>query len=86
MEIDIAHFKFSWHKRARQCGTAHCLEIAETYGPVHGIIGGLHGTKPEKLKGLDLICATHCTKFKDEIKARYPNSYVEGGVGKVIEV
>jgi 7,8-dihydropterin-6-yl-methyl-4-(beta-D-ribofuranosyl)aminobenzene 5'-phosphate synthase len=62
------------------------LKAASQFGKVYGIIGGLHGTSPESLKGLGLICATHCTQHKDEIKALYPEAYVEGGAGKVIEI
>jgi 7,8-dihydropterin-6-yl-methyl-4-(beta-D-ribofuranosyl)aminobenzene 5'-phosphate synthase len=33
-----------------------------------------------------LICSTHCTQYKQEIKFLYPESYIEGGVGKVIDI
>jgi len=62
------------------------LKTASQFGKVYGIIGGLHGTKPESLKNLDLICPTHCTQYKPEIKSLYPEKYVEGGAGKIIEV
>ena len=64
----------------------HILKVASTFGELYGIIGGMHGTDPSSLKGLKLICPTHCTMYKREIKALYPKSYVEGGAGKVIEV
>ena len=64
----------------------HILEAASQFGKVYGIIGGLHGTKPESLKDLDLICPTHCTQYKSEIKSLYPEKYVEGGAGRIIEV
>jgi 7,8-dihydropterin-6-yl-methyl-4-(beta-D-ribofuranosyl)aminobenzene 5'-phosphate synthase len=64
----------------------HILQIASQFGRVYGIIGGLHGTRPESLKDLDLICPTHCTQHKAEIKSLYPRKYIEGGVGRVIEV
>jgi len=35
---------------------------------------------------LDLVCATHCTQFKSEIKRLYPQKYIEGGAGKVIQI
>ncbi|MGM0532798.1 MAG: hypothetical protein ACQER7_15730 [Bacteroidota bacterium] len=59
---------------------------ASEFGKVHGVIGGLHSNKPESLKNLDLICATHCTQYKQEIKDLYPEKYIEEGAGKVIEV
>lgn len=62
------------------------IGAASEFGQVYGIIGGLHGNGPESLDGLGLICATHCTRYKEEIKSRYPGQYVEGGAGKVIEI
>ena len=64
----------------------HILQVASQFGKVYGIVGGLHGTRPESLKDLDLICPTHCTQYKSEIKSLYPEKYVEGGAGKIIEI
>ena len=64
----------------------HILKTASQFGKVYGIIGGLHGTRPESLKDLDLICPAHCTQYKSEIRSLYPEKYVEGGAGKVIEI
>jgi len=64
----------------------HILQTASQFGKVYGIIGGLHGTRPESLEDLDLICPTHCTRYKSEIKSLYPEKYVEGGAGKIIEI
>jgi 7,8-dihydropterin-6-yl-methyl-4-(beta-D-ribofuranosyl)aminobenzene 5'-phosphate synthase len=59
------------------------LDAASHFGEVYGIIGGLHGFKRfELFKDLGLICPTHCTQHKTEIKKLYPKQYVEGGVGK----
>lgn len=65
---------------------AHIIQAASEFGKVYGIIGGLHGNRPEALAPLDLICATHCTQYKEEIKALFPENYIEGGAGKVIEI
>ena len=62
------------------------LGTASQFGEVYGIIGGLHSTSPRDLKGLGLICATHCTRQKSRIKALYPQAYIPGGAGRVIEV
>ncbi|MCD6254257.1 MAG: MBL fold metallo-hydrolase [Thermotogae bacterium] len=62
------------------------LKTASQFGKVYGIIGGLHATRPDSLKDLDLICPTHCTQYKSEIKSLYPEKYIEGGAGKIIEV
>lgn len=64
----------------------HILQVASQFDKVYGIIGGLHGTRPESLKDLDLICPTHCTQYKSEIKSLYPEKYAEGGAGRVIEI
>ncbi len=66
---------------------SHILAVASQFGKVYGIIGGLHGFNEFDLfKDLELICPTHCTQFKSEIKLRYPEKYIEGGVGKVMEI
>lgn len=62
------------------------LKTAFKFGNLYGIIGGLHENKPEPLKNLDLICATHCTQYKSEIKSLYPKKYIEGAAGKIIEI
>lgn len=62
------------------------LSAASRYGDVYGIIGGLHGNRPESLMGLHLICATHCTQYQREIRSLYPEQSIEGGAGKVIEI
>ncbi len=59
---------------------------ASTFGDVFGVIGGLHGTRPEPLEDLEFICATHCTQHKERIKRLYSEQYVEGGAGKIIEI
>ncbi|MCU4138653.1 MAG: Metal-dependent hydrolase [Thermodesulfobacteria bacterium] len=64
----------------------HILQTASQFGKVYGIIGGLHGNPPEPLKNLDLICATHCTQYKSKIKSLYPEKYIEGGAGRIIEI
>ncbi len=65
---------------------AHIVDAASEFGKLHGIIGGLHGSRPENLKDFALICATHCTQHTQEIMSLYPESYIEGGAGKVIKL
>lgn len=62
------------------------LQTASRFNDVYGIIGGLHGTRASALKELQLICATHCTQHTAEIQDLYPDRYVEGGAGRVIEI
>jgi 7,8-dihydropterin-6-yl-methyl-4-(beta-D-ribofuranosyl)aminobenzene 5'-phosphate synthase len=62
------------------------METASQFGRIYAIVGGLHGFDDYELfKNLDVICPTHCTQHIAEIKALYPEKYVEGGVGKILE-
>lgn len=63
------------------------LKAASQFGKIYAIIGGLHGFNDfELFKDLQLICPTHCTQHIAEIKSLYPEKYIEGGVGKIIEI
>jgi 7,8-dihydropterin-6-yl-methyl-4-(beta-D-ribofuranosyl)aminobenzene 5'-phosphate synthase len=63
------------------------LKAASQFGKVHAIIGGLHGFNEfELFKDLGVICPTHCTQYIAEIKSLYPEKYIEGGAGKIIEI
>ncbi len=66
---------------------AHILKAASQFGKVYAIVGGLHGFREfELFKDLEVICPTHCTQHKLKIKSLYPKEYIEGGVGKIIEL
>lgn len=66
---------------------AHILGALSQFGKVYAQIGGLHGFNEFDLfRDLELICPTHCTQFKSEIKSVYPEKCVDGGAGKVIEL
>lgn len=66
---------------------SHILDAARQFGKIHSIIGGLHGFKDfELFKDLELICPTHCTEHIAELKNLYPQKYIEGGAGRVIEI
>ena len=68
-------------------GVRNILRVASQFGKPYAIIGGLHGFNEfDLIESLSLVCPTHCTQFKSEIKALYPKKYIEGGVGKVIEI
>ena len=68
-------------------GLEKILQKASEFGKIVGIIGGLHGFKDFTiLKDFKFICPCHCTKYKKDIKDLYPADYVEGGVGKIIEI
>ena len=66
-------------------GVAAILDSASRWGKVTVLMGGLHGFDAFGLiRNLDRICPTHCTQHQAEIKKRYPEKFLEGGVGKVI--
>ena len=68
-------------------GVGNILKVASQFGKPYALIGGLHGFKEfDLLNDLSLICATHCTQFKKEIKARFPEKWIEGGAGRIIEI
>ena len=63
------------------------LDAFSRFGNIYGIIGGLHGFNQYHLfNDLKMICPTHCTQYKKEIKKRFHDKYIEGGAGRVIEV
>ncbi|GBD92489.1 ribonuclease Z [bacterium BMS3Abin05] len=66
---------------------ANILSAASQFGDIYAIIGGLHGFDQYDLfEEFQLICPAHCTQHKAEIKNIYPGKYIEGGVGKMIEL
>jgi len=68
-------------------GVKEILDVSREYGNIVGLIGGLHGFNNfHILDELELVCATHCTKHKNEIQQLYPKISVEGGVGRVLEI
>jgi len=68
-------------------GVEKILNTVSQVGKIYALIGGLHGfNKFEILKDLELICATHCTQHITEIQDLYPEKFVSGGAGRVIEI
>ncbi len=68
-------------------GIKSILDSAVQWGKPYAIIGGMHGFKEfDLVEGLELICPTHCTQYQAEIKSLYPQKYVSGGAGKVVEI
>ena len=68
-------------------GVGAILDAASEFGKPHAVIGGLHGFKEfELIKGIQRICPTHCTQHITDIRSRYPEKYIQGGVGTVIEI
>jgi 7,8-dihydropterin-6-yl-methyl-4-(beta-D-ribofuranosyl)aminobenzene 5'-phosphate synthase len=68
-------------------GMARILDAASRFGKVYAVVGGLHGfCEYDLFKDLKMICPTHCTQHKQEIKSLYPDRYVQGGAGQVIVI
>lgn len=68
-------------------GVENILNRATNYGKPIALIGGLHGFNEFNLiSDLELICATHCTQYKEKIKELYPEKFIEGGSGKIIQI
>lgn len=68
-------------------GISRILDKAGDFGKPHTLIGGMHGFNEfERLEPLRQVCPTHCTHHIAEIKSRYPDKYIKGGAGVVIEI
>jgi len=68
-------------------GVGTILKAAAQFGEPYALIGGLHGFDEfELIQGLHAICPTHCTQKITEIESRYPDKYIRGGVGTVINI
>jgi len=68
-------------------GVGNILKAALLYGSVRALIGGLHGFNDfDLLQDLECVCPAHCTRHKSKIKSLYPEKYVEGGAGRIIEL
>jgi 7,8-dihydropterin-6-yl-methyl-4-(beta-D-ribofuranosyl)aminobenzene 5'-phosphate synthase len=68
-------------------GVGDILDAASAHGKPYARVGGLHGFDEfERLEGIGVICATHCTEFKAQIASRYPDACIEGGAGVVIDL
>ena len=68
-------------------GVESILDAVRPLGKPFALIGGLHGFDNfEVLQPLSLICPTHCTQYADEIRSRYPDTCIQGGVGVRIDL
>lgn len=68
-------------------GVKAILEKVSQHGPPRVLIGDLHGFSDlDLLNNMELVCPTHCTQFQSEIKFLYPQKYLTGGVGRVVEI
>ena len=68
-------------------GVPTIMDEVARYGQVHAIIGGFHGfARLEILEGLGLIVPCHCTRRKERILARYPETSRPCAGGQVFEI
>jgi len=68
-------------------GLENIIERSRELGEIYGVVGGFHEfSKLEKLQEIELIAPCHCTRYKQEIKERYPAQFREIKVGSTIEV
>lgn len=68
-------------------GVENIMKAVAPYGKPYALIGGLHGFREfEVIRNLSFICPTHCTQYIAEIKSIYPDKYIRGGVGEIIEL
>jgi len=67
-------------------GVGKILEIAQKYGRIQAIIGGLHGfSNFEILKDIEMIGACHCTQYIKEIREKFPGQFQEIKAGDLFE-
>lgn len=67
-------------------GLGKIMQAAEAHGDIYAIVGGFHGFKQyEILEDIKYICPTHCTQAIRQLQERYPEKYISGGAGEVIE-
>lgn len=68
-------------------GVTNILEAASQFGKPYALIGGLHGFKDfSRLDSIEKVCPTHCTQYIGKIKELYPEKYIAGGAGRIIDV
>jgi len=68
-------------------GVGRILKAAEHYGHVNGLVGGLHGFNNfSLLEELDFVCPCHCTTEKTTIRKLFPETSIECGVGRILEI
>ena len=68
-------------------GVKRIIKAASEFGKPIWLIGGLHGFNDfDVIKDIDYICPLHCTFFANDLKDIYPEKFVRGGVGKVLQI
>ena len=72
------------------CSHPPMTDIFKSFLPffdIYGIVGGLHSFNQfELFSDLALICPCHCSRYKKNLKSLYPEVFIEGGAGKILEI
>ncbi|RKX20385.1 MAG: MBL fold metallo-hydrolase [Candidatus Zixiibacteriota bacterium] len=68
-------------------GVEQILQVLSQFGKPYALIGGLHGFNNfDAIHKLPYVCPTHCSQYISDIKKIYPDKFIKGGVGKIIEI
>jgi len=68
-------------------GLGKIINKAKQLGEIYGVFGGFHGfSRLDELEGIQLIGPCHCTQYKQQIKYKYPDKFVEIKAGSVVEI
>lgn len=68
-------------------GVENILKAVTQFGTPYMLVGGLHGFNAfDLIEDLQFVCPTHCTQHIEEIRSRYPDKYIKGGAGTIIEI
>jgi 7,8-dihydropterin-6-yl-methyl-4-(beta-D-ribofuranosyl)aminobenzene 5'-phosphate synthase len=68
-------------------GLRNIINAAQEFGEIYAVIGGFHDFKDfHILKNIEIIIPIHCTQKIEDIKNIYPENYISGGAGKIIEL
>ncbi|NIA22672.1 MAG: MBL fold metallo-hydrolase [Proteobacteria bacterium] len=68
-------------------GIKRIIRVASEVGRPLWLIGGLHGFNDfDAVKDIDYVCPLHSTFFASELKSIYPEKFIYGGVGKVLQI
>jgi 7,8-dihydropterin-6-yl-methyl-4-(beta-D-ribofuranosyl)aminobenzene 5'-phosphate synthase len=68
-------------------GLGQILKSVRELGDIYGVLGGFHGFSDfDELSGVELIGPCHCTRYRDEIREKFPGCYREMYAGSIIEV
>jgi 7,8-dihydropterin-6-yl-methyl-4-(beta-D-ribofuranosyl)aminobenzene 5'-phosphate synthase len=68
-------------------GLDKIFNAGSKFGKPIAVIGGLHGfDQYDLIEDLQLVCPTHCTEHILEIRSLYPEKYIQGGAGQIIDL